>query len=342
MKALDNVSFALPAGQTLGVIGPNGAGKSTLLSLISGVARPTSGTVSWCGRSTDEHPNYAMRQVRKLVQSDKVVALLGAVTPVFNGPISAAADLLKIPVVMTLVPIDAWQGARKGGYAGQRLRVPGCIRCEDAGQYDQLRGLYHGCEELGRRDGLPDSTKPLQALIAHGGEGPLVATFGLSIAAQALFQIVSGSSPVAIDSRIGLASMDVLGHTMRSVSVLAVALGFGLTFGIHLLLTRTTFGKSLRAAAEDPLAVQSLGVDVRHVFAMCFGLGAVLTACGALVVGTGLSVDPTSGTLWLIRGVTVVAIGGLGSIWGTLLLAGWWVWPRRSGRRRSARSIVTS
>lgn len=61
-------------------------------------------------------PNQVAAQVRKLVQSEKAVALLGAVTPMFNVPVSVAADQAKIPAVMSLVPIDAWQNARKGGW----------------------------------------------------------------------------------------------------------------------------------------------------------------------------------------------------------------------------------
>lgn len=158
----------------------------------------------------------------------------------------------------------------------------------------------------------------LQALLTHGGEAPLVATFGLSIAAQALFQLFFGGNAVAINSDYGFAGVEVLGHPMRLISLLAAGLGLALTVGMHLLLTRTTFGKALRAAAEDPMAAQSLGVDVRHVFAVCFGLGAVLSACGAAVVGVGFSVEPASGLLWLLRAVAVVVIGGMGSIWGTL------------------------
>src|SRR5271168_1696584 len=63
VKALSNVTFELPPGRTLGVIGPNGAGKSTLLSLISGGAKPTSGTISWCGRQIDRLPNYAIARL---------------------------------------------------------------------------------------------------------------------------------------------------------------------------------------------------------------------------------------------------------------------------------------
>jgi branched-chain amino acid transport system permease protein len=158
----------------------------------------------------------------------------------------------------------------------------------------------------------------LQALMDHGGEAPLVATFGLSIAAQALFQVGFGSSAVVMPSDFGLVGVQVFGHPMRALSLLALGGGVLLTAATHGLLTRTTYGRALRAAAEDPMAAQSLGVDVRHVFALCFALGAALTACGAVVVGVGFSVEPAAGLLWLLRAVAVVVIGGMGSIWGTL------------------------
>lgn len=161
----------------------------------------------------------------------------------------------------------------------------------------------------------------LQPLMQHGGEAPLVATFGLSIAAQAGFQVGFGPSAVTLASDFGTAGTTVFGHPMRMVSLLALGLGVALTALTHLLLTRTTYGRALRAAAEDPMAAESLGVDVRHVFALCFALGAVLTAAGAAVVGLGFSVEPASGLLWLLRAVAVVVIGGMGSVWGTLAAA---------------------
>ncbi|MYF04595.1 MAG: ATP-binding cassette domain-containing protein, partial [Holophagales bacterium] len=49
-RALDAVSFELPAGEGLGVVGENGAGKSTLLKIVAGVTRPTSGELDVEGR----------------------------------------------------------------------------------------------------------------------------------------------------------------------------------------------------------------------------------------------------------------------------------------------------
>jgi branched-chain amino acid transport system ATP-binding protein len=63
VKALDDVSFTLAAGQTLGVIGPNGAGKSTLLALLSGGTRPTRGSVHWRGQRIDTLPNHRVTRL---------------------------------------------------------------------------------------------------------------------------------------------------------------------------------------------------------------------------------------------------------------------------------------
>ena len=48
--AVQDVSFTVPAGRTLGVIGRNGSGKSTMLKLVAGITKPTTGTVMVNGR----------------------------------------------------------------------------------------------------------------------------------------------------------------------------------------------------------------------------------------------------------------------------------------------------
>jgi branched-chain amino acid transport system ATP-binding protein len=63
VKALSDVSFALPSGQTLGVIGPNGSGKSTLLALVSGSSKPTSGNVIWDGQRIDHLRKHAVARL---------------------------------------------------------------------------------------------------------------------------------------------------------------------------------------------------------------------------------------------------------------------------------------
>lgn len=58
VEALHNVSFSVPTGVIYSVIGPNGAGKTTLLNCISGVIRPSNGTISFLGKSIEKLPPH--------------------------------------------------------------------------------------------------------------------------------------------------------------------------------------------------------------------------------------------------------------------------------------------
>ena len=78
LKALDNVSFELAAGETLGIVGESGSGKSTLARAILGLQRPTAGTIVWLGRPTEALSAKAMRPLRRdmqMVFQDPLAAL---------------------------------------------------------------------------------------------------------------------------------------------------------------------------------------------------------------------------------------------------------------------------
>ena len=63
VQAVDGVSFALRAGEIVGLIGPNGAGKTTLVNLITGVVTPGSGRIQFEGRDVTLVPFSGKREV---------------------------------------------------------------------------------------------------------------------------------------------------------------------------------------------------------------------------------------------------------------------------------------
>lgn len=61
-------------------------------------------------------PNTATQQARELVQQDGATALLGSFSPDLNNPVSTVAQQLKVPVIMTVTPIEAWRAGNPSGW----------------------------------------------------------------------------------------------------------------------------------------------------------------------------------------------------------------------------------
>ena len=103
----------------------------------------------------------------------------------------------------------------------------------------------------------------------------------------------------------------------RGVVVLGTAILVGL--GLWWLITRTRFGKIVRAGVDDRDMVSALGINVQLVFAAAFLLGALLAGLGGVLGGTMISLSPGEDTSFLLNSLIVVIIGGMGSLGGAAI-----------------------
>ncbi len=88
---------------------------------------------------------------------------------------------------------------------------------------------------------------------------------------------------------------------------------------LWLFFTRTRTGKSIRAAADNNLGAQVVGLDVRRLYAFTFGIGAACVgAAGALMI-TIIPVTPFLAAEYTLLAFVIVIVGGLGSMTGALL-----------------------
>ena len=100
--------------------------------------------------------------------------------------------------------------------------------------------------------------------------------------------------------------------------VVAGAISLVLLIIIHLLLTKTTWGIAVRATADDREAAQLMGINIRKVYSVTFGLGIALTAIAATLIMTFSRADPYVGLLYGLLSWVIVAMGGLGGVMGVL------------------------
>jgi branched-chain amino acid transport system permease protein len=159
----------------------------------------------------------------------------------------------------------------------------------------------------------------LTPLLRRSKTAPLVATFGLSLLAQALFQAAYGTHPQSLPSSYATSGLTLLGVRVQTIYLIAFGLSLGLCAATWLLLTRTRVGSAVRAASADPRTAAILGINVNTVYAMTFAWAAALAATAGVITGVAQSFTPTSGLPLLLTGFAVMALGGIGSVGGVLI-----------------------
>lgn len=157
----------------------------------------------------------------------------------------------------------------------------------------------------------------LDRLARLGPTGPLIATFGLSLIAQALFAGVFTDDPRTLPGGYASTGVEVAGVRVQQSYLIAVVLSGAAALAVHLVLTRTRAGAAVRAAAADPVTTELMGIDVRRLQALVFAAAAALAAVGGVMVGISVSFAPTTGTSYLVIGFAVVVLGGIGNVAGT-------------------------
>ncbi len=157
----------------------------------------------------------------------------------------------------------------------------------------------------------------LTDLLLRGPEGALVATFGLSLLIQGVFTQGFTSDARSLKSSLSTSGLAVGSIHIRTSYLVSFGIAAVLCVSTHLALTRTRAGSRLRAAAADPATAGLMGIDVRGIYALTFAIGAALAALGGVLLGITFSFTPTTGTAYLLVGIAVVVIGGVGNVLGT-------------------------
>ena len=132
--AVDDVSFEVQSGETVGLLGPNGAGKTTTLAMISGLAQPDSGSVSFSGRGIGQNAQ-ALKHIVGLVPQD--LALYDELSAwanleLFGGLFGLHGNVLaeRATRALTLVGLADRRGERVRRFSGgmkRRLNIAGAL-----------------------------------------------------------------------------------------------------------------------------------------------------------------------------------------------------------------------
>jgi branched-chain amino acid transport system permease protein len=149
----------------------------------------------------------------------------------------------------------------------------------------------------------------------------LLVTFGLSVVIENLLLEIYTANAQSINIGSLIAKSWQVNNTIYvsylSLTVLIVAV---VVLGaLQLFLSKTSTGRQIRAVSDDREAAQLCGTNYRHIFGIASSLAFATVALAGIAFGMYTSLAPTSGAVNLLFAFETVVIGGIGSLWGTLV-----------------------
>jgi len=150
---------------------------------------------------------------------------------------------------------------------------------------------------------------------------PILVTFGLSIIIQnGLVMWFSADSQGLDAGRLENASVRLtdqlaVGWYPLIVFVIAIVV----IAALQLFLNRTTLGRAFRATSDDQEAAELMGINNRHIYGLAMAIALAIVALAGILLAIRTTFDPSQGPFRLIFAFEAVIMGGMGSIWGTLI-----------------------
>jgi branched-chain amino acid transport system permease protein len=147
----------------------------------------------------------------------------------------------------------------------------------------------------------------------------LIITMGFSLLIENMILIGWSGSPRIINRPYTLSTWQLGNILINQAQAYSLLISLVLILGLFLFLNKTLMGKSIRAAADDPEGCAYMGINLRMVYGLAFGLGIAITAAGGCLMATYRPFNPYFGETIIVILFASVVLGGMSSIAGALL-----------------------
>ncbi len=148
---------------------------------------------------------------------------------------------------------------------------------------------------------------------------PLISAIGVSIFLQNFVMLTQGATDKVFPHLFSAAGLEFTGIRITYLQVFIILVSFLLMFSLHLFITRTRFGKAMRAVAQDRVMASLVGIDIDGIISLTFIIGSALASVAGIMVAMyyGL-VNYSIGYIAGIKAFTAAVVGGIGSIPGAM------------------------
>lgn len=150
-------------------------------------------------------------------------------------------------------------------------------------------------------------------------ENQLLLTLGIAIVFENSLKLIFSATPLFV--RSGVVNQDPRLFGLSTPVPWLIAFGGSVLIAclLHLVLNRTLLGASIRAVANNRVGALLVGIDVKRVYTIVFGVGVSCVGAAACLVAPVLPIEPVAGERFTIIAFVVVVLGGMGNVAGAFL-----------------------
>lgn len=147
----------------------------------------------------------------------------------------------------------------------------------------------------------------------------VLATIAISYIIQNGAMLIWGTQILNFPRIFSNGSINIFGVKIQSEAAMGIIVSFVCMLALHFFMTRTRFGTAMRAAAMDPMAARSCGINVPVSTGITWGIAAALASVGGMLIGPVYGVYTTLGATIGRKGFASAVIGGYGNMYGAMV-----------------------
>jgi branched-chain amino acid transport system permease protein len=148
----------------------------------------------------------------------------------------------------------------------------------------------------------------------------LMITLGFALLVEQVLLLTFGSQARNVQSIVA-GTVQIGTASISAQRILTLAVGAVLIAALWLFINKTRLGAAILAVSQDREAAQYQGINAARIFTIVMALSAGLAAIAGILAGSFLTVQPDMGILPMVKAVSIVIVGGLGSIPGSIIAA---------------------
>ncbi|PWS36036.1 branched-chain amino acid ABC transporter permease [Falsiroseomonas bella] len=147
----------------------------------------------------------------------------------------------------------------------------------------------------------------------------LLVTLGLSIVIENVMLAIFRSDTLSVQVPYAMEVVELGPMLLGFPRVVGFGVAFLVAAVLFVILTMTDTGRAIRAVAKERTGAALVGIDVKHIYAVTFGIGTACLAVAACLLLPFFYVNPRVGNAFVLVAFTIVVLGGMGSVPGALL-----------------------